>query len=252
MTIPGVKIHSFNYLFSGSLSGISYIVERSYSTSGLDIWPARADQSPRLDITTLEVQSGGGKSTLARLLHGFLTGDAAVSDFFTWNAPTRGRHDVAMIPQRTSTVLHWRVKDLLARDSVFARKIIPDFMEQNFASRRLSELSGGQTARIFLASAFDRIASSKADIFYLILDEAFEGVDAKMGNSLLHAITEQWDASKEYPVLRILLITHFDSDEFLKGLPSRRLGLNPQNRVDISAKGEVVSLQEVLIDELVS
>src|ERR1044072_5256734 len=192
MTIPGVTIHGFDYRFPASLSGIRYMLDSSKSATGLDIWPPREEGSERFDITTLEVQSGGRKSTLARLLHSFLLDEIGTQDFFTWNAPRLTDAHVGMIPQRISTVLHWRAKDLLPVNSAFAAQILPDYAEHKFSGRRLSELSGGQTARIFLASSFDRVAVSGAKVAYLILDEAFEGVDASKANTLLQSVSRLW------------------------------------------------------------
>jgi len=251
LPIAGIKTHGFEHRFPGTLAGIRYNVEEQYCTNGLDIWLSKPDRTDRVDITTLEVQSGGGKSTLADLLHSFLRSEPFTSTYFTWSAPPTQRCCVAMLPQRPSTVLHWRVRDILPQNSVFGARMLPELGE-HFHHRRLSELSGGQTARVFLASAFDRIAISRVDIAFLILDEAFEGVDASLGNSLLTSLSEVWNRSPQFPILRVLLITHFAAEEFLKEIPSRRLKLTPLTKTDVEVGQEIVSIQEVVIGEVSS
>lgn len=250
MILPGVKIHSFDYRFPGSLTGLRYTVSPGFAVEGLDVWPPLTSDVCSLDITTLEVQSGGGKSTLARLLYAFLRRDVGAGGAFTWNAPEPKEAEVSMIPQRTATVLHWRVKDLLPQNSLFAADILPDYSQDGFSKRRLSELSGGQTARVFLASTLERISLCRKGIAYLILDEAFEGIDAAMGNQILQAISTRWGATENCPALRVLLISHFDSDQFLRGIPSRRLKLDPGSRVDVTGGADVISMQEVIVDAI--
>lgn len=244
--LPGVRMHPFEVRFSAT-SGIRYNLPADRQT-GIDIWEAAPGNSGPL-VTTLEVRSGGGKTTLANCLLTFLSTGDITTQSFNWTAPLSASYAVCMLPQRSSTVLHWRVSDLVPPTSKALVALLGDDSAA-LAKKHLSQLSGGQTTRVLLASAIENAAASGLDMFYLLLDEAFEGLDAELANATMRRILDFLKDASKPPAMRILLISHFEANAFLNGVPSRRIMLTPQTRVEEGSSNDVItSFVEVMVNE---
>lgn len=245
--IPGVQLHAFQKLFPSSLSGLAYLLPEAQAT-GIDVWPQELlSSSP--SVTTLEVKSGGGKTTLANCLIDFLSNPHTYSSCFSWVGIVDLDYEVSMIPQQPQMIMHWKVSDLLPASSSALETVFPGEATNSLYNKRLSQLSGGQRSRVLLASAVERIFASKATTYNLLLDEAFDGIDASLGNEILRGLLRLIGERPGTPHLRVLLISHFDSDIFLEDVPARRLSLQPVGWVDQTRNGDVFALAEVLVDE---
>ena len=179
------------------------------------LWSERSlDLSPLVHLTTLEVASGGGKTTLMNLIYGFLQG-APSGPGVQFLPKSNIRQNVAHIPQRPNTVRHWKVRNLLPADSPFVACMFEEKIE-DFYGKTLSAFSGGQVARIFVASALHRLERGGSRINYLLLDEAFEGIDAHLLFKSLNGIASVWSHRNPSKHLFILLVTHLEMTSIMK------------------------------------
>lgn len=248
LIVPGLKMRAFNRTFPPSLAGINYVLPESRAVSGLDIWSGIQDPSAP-SITTLEVQSGGGKTTLANALFDYLADPVDSTGPFFWDGSLVPEYEVSMMPQQPSMVLHWKVSDLVPKNSAVLDIMFGGDDIASFSKRHLSELSGGQRARVLLASSIEHVLISKAKVYFLILDEALEGVDASQANIVMRNLIKFLTDAVEVPHLRLLIINHFDPSTFLAGFSSRRLALAPVSRTEVLIKNDTYSFLEVLVDE---
>ena len=130
--------------------------------------------------------------------------------------------NVAYIPQRHNDVLHWKLKDLLPRNSAYLDKLLNERVPTN---RYLSAFSGGQIARILVASALHRLEAANTELNYLLLDEAFEGISLDLLATSLNGVAETWNSKNSSRFLRALLVTHLDVEQMAPKL-SHRIALN--------------------------
>ena len=144
-------------------------------------------------ITALLGPSGGGKTTLLRIVAGFerptqgtvSINGIVVADTHTWVPPhERG---VSIVPQEGALFPHLSVRDNVAfglkkRRSSEARARVNEMLElvglPDSADQRPSELSGGMQQRIALARA---LATNPA---LVLLDEPFSALDAGLRETL--------------------------------------------------------------------
>jgi zinc transport system ATP-binding protein len=124
--------------------------------------------------------NGGGKTTLMKLLLGLLTPQKGeIRLFGVPRSEFRHWHKIGYVPQRFMSgdfKLPITVEEVvrfgtLAGDKTSAQESLAHVGMEHFAKRRISELSGGQQQKVFIAKAL----ASHPEI--LILDEPTAGVD---------------------------------------------------------------------------
>jgi sulfate/thiosulfate transport system ATP-binding protein len=146
---------------------------------------------PRGQLTALLGPSGGGKSTLLRIIGGLETPDSgtvAIDGKDATSVPAR-RRDVGFVFQHYAAFKHLTVARNVAfgleirhrpKDEIKAR--VGELLElvhlSQFADRLPSELSGGQRQRMALARAL------AAEPRVLLLDEPFGALDAQVRKEL--------------------------------------------------------------------
>lgn len=178
--------------------------------------------SPVLDDVTLEVEpldflgvigpNGGGKTTLLKVLLGFITPQSGTVQVFG-RRPTEVRQRIGYVPQHSSVdasvpanVLDIVLMGRLARSRwgiAYGRRDIDQALDAlartgvaDLARRRFGELSGGQRQRVLIARAL------AGDAELLLLDEPTAGVDAHAGQGLTDLLHELNDR------LPIVIVSH--------------------------------------------
>jgi len=149
-------------------------------------------------ITALVGPSGGGKTTLLRIVAGFerpstgtvsINGKTAVAGN-TWVPPHQ--RGVAIVPQEGALFPHLSVKENVAfglprRGSLAAQARVAEMLElvdlPHTGDLRPAELSGGMQQRVALARA---LATNPA---LILLDEPFSALDAGLRESLREQIS---------------------------------------------------------------
>lgn len=223
--IPGVRLHASSATFSNGYS-LSYEPDTPRPADGLDIWPATNPTTATVQLSTLEAPSGVGKSTLAANVYALVSGiDPELSVSFS--PPIKPRRLAAgMVPQRASAALHWPAWSLLPKQSDFAKCFFsPEDIARKIGGQRLSQFSGGQTARLLVCSAIEHLSALRQPVSYLILDESFDGIDAQSANKILHALVAQWSVIGTQRHLFVLLVSHLDMNVMGSGLAVRRIAL---------------------------
>ena len=142
-------------------------------------------------LTALLGPSGGGKSTLLRIIAGLETPDAGTVEIFGADAthlPPQ-RRDVGFVFQHYAAFKHMTVEKNVAfglevrrRPRAEIRRRVRELLElvhlEHFARRFPSELSGGQRQRMALARAL------AVEPKVLLLDEPFGALDAQVRKEL--------------------------------------------------------------------
>lgn len=151
--------------------------------------------------------NGGGKTTLMKLMLGLLTPDEGeIRLFGRPRDQFRDWHAIGYVPQRAGNSdfrLPITVEEVVRfgaprGNKTAARASLAQVDMQQYAAARLSELSGGQQQKIFIAKAL--AAQPKV----LILDEPTAGVDVRAQDDfyqLLAALNKQQG-------LTIILVSH--------------------------------------------
>jgi manganese/zinc/iron transport system ATP- binding protein len=96
---------------------------------------------------------------------------------------------------------------------------------QDFASRQISQLSGGQQQRVFLARALVQ------DAQVYLMDEPFQGVDAKTERAMVTVLQELRSAGRTVAVVHHDLETVPEYFEWVLLLNVRRIALGPVEEV---------------------
>ena len=170
---------------------------------------------PQGSITALVGMNGAGKSTLFKALMGLVpaTGDIRIMDLPVPQALARNL--IAYVPQ--SEEVDWTFP-VLVRDVVMMgryghmgwlrRPRAPDHAAvatalarvnmQDFATRQIGELSGGQRKRVFLARALAQ------DARVILLDEPFTGVDVQTEETIIALLRALRDEG------RVMLVSTHD------------------------------------------
>jgi iron(III) transport system ATP-binding protein len=220
-------------------------------------------------ITALLGPSGGGKTTLLRIVAGFerpthgavRINGAVVADAHTW-IPTRER-GVAIVPQEGALFPHLSVSENIAfglkkRRSIETQARVAAMLElvglPDAANARPSDLSGGMQQRIALARAL------ATDPALVLLDEPFSALDA----GLREMLREQVVTILRRAGATAIWVTH-DQDEALSTADSVAVLMNgriaqlseptsvyrsPETHEVANFIGETVSISGVVASDL--
>jgi zinc transport system ATP-binding protein len=170
--------------------------------------------------------NGSGKTTLIGVILGLVTPTSGSVEIFGAPPSPRNLRRVGYVPQKAiasdlnfpstafETVLMGRtsIAGPLRRFNEDDRRKVDEVLEQlhisNLRNRRIGELSGGQSQRVFLAKAL----AGEPDL--LILDEPTSGVDTK-SSSEFYEILERLNRERRTTVILashdISVITHLSS-----------------------------------------
>lgn len=169
-------------------------------------------------IVGLHGYSGTGKSTLARLLSGYLTPDSGQVLIDGHPTPHRRYRPAQLIQQHPERAIdpRWRLSKVV--ENVEPETLSKLGIDPEWLSRRALEVSGGQLQRISIARALDRRTR------YLVADEITTMMDA-----LLQAdIWAQFVTIARERNLGVLVVSH-DRDllehvcDEVIGFPPRRV-----------------------------
>ncbi len=146
---------------------------------------------PSRTITAVLGPSGSGKSTLLRIIAGLVTPDHGrilIDDDDVTRVPTH-RRGVGLVFQDEQLFPHLDVArnigfglDMTGVDSVTVRNRVEELLElvglSGFATRRVTDVSGGEAKRVALARAL----APRPRV--LLLDEPLTGLDAELHDRL--------------------------------------------------------------------
>jgi sulfate transport system ATP-binding protein len=173
---------------------------------------------PRGGLTALLGPSGGGKSTLLRIIAGLEFPDSGEVEIegkqATWLAPQK--RSVGFVFQHYAAFKHLSVYrnvafglEIRRRPKAEIRKRVYELLElvhlENFADRLPSQLSGGQRQRMALARAL----AVQPEV--LLLDEPFGALDAKVRKELRDWLRKLHDEVN----VTTIFVTH-DQEEALE------------------------------------
>lgn len=160
------------------------------------------------EICAIIGPSGGGKSTLLKVLAGIIvdySGEVLI-DGVQVNPKT---HRIGLIPQNYGLVkwktveqnifLSSKIKD--GKDNIdinFYEKLLKELKLKDFVKRYPSQLSGGQMQRVSMARAL----LLKPNV--LLMDESFSALDAMTREDVQNMFLEVWEAHK----VTTILVTH--------------------------------------------
>jgi manganese/zinc/iron transport system ATP- binding protein len=185
--------------------------------------------------------NGAGKSTLIKAMLGLIRAAAGRVLFFGRPAAEERRR-VAYVPQRGSVdwdfptsvldvVMMGRYGALgwLRRPGRKEREMAMDALAQvgmeEFAERQISQLSGGQQQRVFLARALVQ------DAELYLMDEPFQGVDAKTERAIVGVLQELRRQGKTVVVVHHDLETVPEYFDWVLLLNVRRIASGPVGEV---------------------
>ena len=151
--------------------------------------------------------NGGGKTTLIKLLLGLLRPSSG--RVLLWGAPLntfKDWHKIGYVPQRADTTdfrLPISVREVVSfglqgNNQAAIFKALEQAGIAELANRRLSELSGGQQQKVYIAKAL------VSDPAVLILDEPTVGVDVRSQDEFYQLIAK---LNKEQG-LTIIMVSH--------------------------------------------
>ena len=160
------------------------------------------------EICAIIGPSGGGKSTLLKVLAGIIvdySGEVLI-DGVQVNPKT---HRIGLIPQNYGLVqwktveqnifLSAKIKDGNGNiDIDFYEKLLKELKLKDFVKRYPSQLSGGQMQRVSMARAL----LLKPNV--LLMDESFSALDAMTREDVQNMFLEVWQAHK----VTTILVTH--------------------------------------------
>jgi manganese/zinc/iron transport system ATP- binding protein len=185
--------------------------------------------------------NGAGKTTLIKSIMG-LVKPAAGSIIVQGQPFAESRRNVAYVPQRGSVDWDFPVSVLdvvtmgrygslgwLKRPGKVERRLAENALDQvgiaDLAGRHIRQLSGGQQQRVFLARALVQDAS-----IYL-MDEPFQGVDAKTEHAIIELLRQLRSAGKTVVAVHHDLPTVPEYFDWVTLLNVRRIASGPVNEV---------------------
>lgn len=127
------------------------------------------------EVVGLFGYSGSGKTTMARLIAGYLKPIAGRINVNGENDFHAGMHPVQLVWQHPERAINpkWRMKKMLSEAQIMDRELLDALgIKQEWLSRYPSELSGGELQRFCVARALHE------DTKYLIADEMTTMLDA--------------------------------------------------------------------------
>ncbi len=185
--------------------------------------------------------NGAGKSTLIKAMLNLVKPISGIV-LFKGKPYKEERKYIAYVPQRGSvdwdfptTVLDVVLMGRYGHIGLFKRpkekdkKLAMSALEkvgmQEFFDRQISQLSGGQQQRVFLARALVQ----NADIY--IMDEPFQGVDAKTEKAVVEILKELRNSSKTVIVVHHDLQTVKEYFDYVAILNTRLIASGPTEEV---------------------
>lgn len=162
------------------------------------------------DLMAIIGPNGGGKSTLLKIIMGILTPDTGEVRVFG-REPKKSRGLIGYLPQHVAfdpdfpinvfdTVLsgryHGLFKGYSKRDQQAVEKALKDVGIYKLRDRQISEISGGQMQRVFIARSIVREPK------LLLMDEPMASIDPEMQNSFYELLSRLKDK------MTIILISH--------------------------------------------
>ncbi|CAN5685616.1 metal ABC transporter ATP-binding protein [soil metagenome] len=185
--------------------------------------------------------NGAGKSTLIRAILGLVP--AAAGQVLIHGAPyAQQRRITGYVPQRGS--VDWdfptSVLDVVMmgaygslgwfrrpgkREKERARFALEQVGMADFAERQISQLSGGQQQRVFLARALVQ------DSLVYLMDEPFQGVDAKTERAIVTVLQELRSAGRTVVVVHHDLETVAEYFEWVLLLNVKRIACGPVEEI---------------------
>ena len=196
---------------------------------------------PRGVLMAIVGPNGAGKSTLIKAILGLVP--AAAGQVLIHGAPlAQQRRLTAYVPQRGS--VDWdfptTVLDVVmmgsygslgwlrrpgARERQAAMHALEQVGMQDFADRQISQLSGGQQQRVFLARALVQ------DALVYLMDEPFQGVDAKTERAIVQVLRELRSAGRTVVAVHHDLETVPEYFEWVLLLNVKRIACGPVSEV---------------------
>ena len=162
------------------------------------------------DLMAIIGPNGGGKSTLLKIIMGILTPDTGEVKVFGRD-PKKARKLMGYLPQHVAfdpnfpinvfdTVLsgryHGLFKGYTKSDEEAVEKALKDVEIYKLRDRQISEISGGQMQRVFIARSI--VKEPKL----LLMDEPMASIDPEMQNSFYKLLSRLNDK------MTIILISH--------------------------------------------
>jgi len=193
------------------------------------------------ELTGVVGPNGAGKTTLLKAILGLLKPDAGSVRIFG-ETPRSRRSTIGYVPQRSGidTDFPTTVEDVVLMgtygslgwfrrpgraERIRAREAMEMVGMAEYATRQIGKLSGGQQQRVFLARALIQ------DAKVLILDEPFQGVDARSEGEIVRILRQLRDDGRTIVVVHHDLQTvpqYFDRVLLLKG---RAIAFGPVSEV---------------------
>jgi len=180
---------------------MDYVIEVEDMTVAYDIKPVLWDvdlKVPKGVLLAIVGPNGAGKSTLIKAMLGLIE-PISGSVLFNGKLYKSQQKYIAYVPQRGTVDwdfptdvldvilmgryghLGW-IKRPSKEDKKLAKEALVKVGMDTFIHRQISQLSGGQQQRVFLARALVQ----DADIY--IMDEPFQGVDAKTERAIIELL----------------------------------------------------------------
>lgn len=160
--------------------GVSYRYQQNrwlFEKLNIDIHPG--------EVVGLYGESGSGKTSLAKLLSGYLRPSNGVINVDGTMYPLRGIQPVQMVWQHPEKVINprWKMKKILLETGPLDGEILDELdIKREWMDRYPSELSGGELQRFCLARALG------SNTKYLIADEMTTMLDAISQSQIWYSV----------------------------------------------------------------